>query len=373
MSTHTSPSTPPSPSSSVAGASRSTLLPLALRYVDQVARSGSVHGAAKELHVAASAVNRQVLRLERELGVPLFERMPRGMRLTPSGDAIVTLARRWRNDERRVAAEIRQMQGIHQGHVRLAAMDSHSTSVLPRLVERLAVEHPRISLSIELGSSDDAVAALLGGKADVAAVFNLSPRRELHTLWSATLPLGCIVAPTHPLASAASVSLQEVGAHPIALQSKALLIRRYLEAHHSWLFNDPRTRVETNSLQLVKMLVRSGRHVALTSELDAAPELIDGTLRFVPVRDQGAEPQTVGIAIDAGKPLGPVVRTVAALLAECLQACLDEVRAALTARSVGSAAVGSAVAVAVAVAIPAAPAPAAAPAQSKPAPKRRRA
>jgi DNA-binding transcriptional LysR family regulator len=333
MSTHSTLAPPVS----AAAATRGTLLPIVLRYVDQVARSGSIQGAAKELHVAASAVNRQVLQLERELGVPLFERLPRGMRLTPSGDAIVTLARRWRSDERRVAAEIRQMQGIHQGHVRVAAMDSHSTSVLPSLVERLAAEHPRISLSIELGSSDEAVAALLGGKADVAAVFNLSPRRELHSLWSAELPLGCIVAPGHALAEARSVSLQEVGAHPIALQSKALLIRRYLEAHYSWLFNDPRTRVETNSLQLVKMLVRGGRHVALTSELDAAPELIAGTLRFVPVRDKGAEPQTVGVAIDASKPMGAIVKTVAGLLAEGLQACLDEVRASAARRTMPTA------------------------------------
>jgi len=307
---------------------RGTLLPLVLRYVDQVARSGSVQGAAKELHVAASAVNRQVLQLEEDLGVPLFERLPRGMRLTPPGDAIVTLARRWRNDERRVASEIRQMQGIHQGHVRIFAMDSHTTSVLPVLVARLAQEHPRISLEIEIGNNDDAVAALLGSKAELAAVFNLSPRRELHTLWTQVLPLGCIVAPGHELARAESVSLQQVASFPIALQSKALLIRRYLEAHYSWLFNDSRTRVETNSLQLVKMLARAGSHVALTSELDAAPELIAGTLRFVPVRDSGAEPQTIALAIDASKPLNPVARQVAELFARCMQESLDAVRAA---------------------------------------------
>ena len=162
--------------------SRRSLLPIVLRRVDQVARSGSVQGAAKELHGAASAVNRQVLGLERELGVPLFERLPRGMRPTPSGDAIATLARRWRDDERRVAAEI----------------------------------------------------------------------------------------------------------------------RRQLDAHDSWLLNDARVCIETNSLQLVK----------------------------APVRDKGAEPQTVSIAINAGKPFGPVVKVVAGLLSECIRTCLDEVRAA---------------------------------------------
>ena len=162
--------------------SRRSLLPIVLRRVDQVARSGSVQGAAKELHGAASAVNRQVLGLERGLGVPLFERLPRAMRPTPSGDAIATLARRWRDDERRVAAEI----------------------------------------------------------------------------------------------------------------------RRHLDAHDSWLLNDARAGIETNSLQLVK----------------------------APVRDKGAEPQTVSIAINAGKPFGPVVKVVAGLLSECIRTCVDEVRAA---------------------------------------------
>ncbi len=134
---------------------RNSLLPIVLRYVDQVARSGSIQSAAKELHVAASAVNRQILQLEDEMGVALFERLPRGMRLTPPGATIVTLARRWRSDEQRAGREIRQMQGINQGNVRIAAMDSHATSVLPQLIEDLAAQQPQVSLEIEIAGSDD--------------------------------------------------------------------------------------------------------------------------------------------------------------------------------------------------------------------------
>lgn len=305
-----------------------SLVPAALRYIDQVARSGSIQRAAKELHVAASAVNRQILQLEEELGVPLFDRLPRGMRLTVSGDTVVTLARRWRADERRAVAEIRKLQGLHQGHVQLLAMDSHSTSFLPGLIEGLAESHPLVSLSVELASPDDAVSALLAGKADLAAVFNLPPRREFLALWRGELPLGCVVAAGHPLAQMPSVRLQEAASYPVALQSKALAIRRYLEAQYSWLFAEARGRFETNSLQLVKQLARSGRYVAFTSELDAAPELIDGSLRFIPVRDTSAEPQTISIAVDASKPVGPMVKLVADRLAEAIQACLASVRLA---------------------------------------------
>ena len=304
-----------------------SLIPAALRYVDQIARSGSIQRAARELNVAASAINRQLLSLEEELGVPLFERMPRGMRLTASGDAIVTMARRWRNDERRASEDIRQLQGVHQGHVRLVAMGSHVGSVLPAWIDDLACRHPNISLSIEICNTDEATAALLEGTADLAAAFNLSPGRHLHVLWESELPLGCVLAPGHPLAEKPSVSLQEVCAYPVALQSKSLFIRRYLESHYSWLFGDNQNRIETNSLPLMKRLAQTGKYVSVTSELDAAPELLDGSLRFVPVRDQGAEPQAIRVAIDARKPLSPVVRIAADALAETIRRCLEQVRA----------------------------------------------
>ena len=306
---------------------RHSLVPAGLRYADQVARSGSIQKAARELHVAASAINRQILQLEDELGVPLFERLPRGMQLTASGEAVITMVRRWGQDERRLVADVRRIQGVHQGHVSLVAMDSLSTSVLPRLVGQLSAQHPLVSLSIELATPDDAEAALMGGKADLAAIFNLAPRRELLVLWKADLPLGCVVAPGHPLASLGSVSFQEATVHPVALQSRALTIRRYLEAQYSWLFQAPRRFVESNSLQLVKQLAMAGQHVMFTSELDAAAELADGRLVFVPIRDKGAEPQGISVAVDAARPPGSVVKLVAQALIDAMQEGLAAARA----------------------------------------------
>ena len=306
---------------------RHSFVPASLRYADQVARSGSIQKAARELHVAASAINRQILQLEEELGVPLFDRLPRGMQLTASGDAVITLARRWRQDERRLVAEVRRIQGVHQGHVALVGMDSLSTSVLPRLVEELSAEHPLVSLSIELATPDDAEVALMGGKADLAVIFNLAPRRELLVLWKSELPLGCVVAPGHALAQCESVSFQEATAHPVALQSRALTIRRYLEAQYSWLFKESRRYVESNSLQLVKQLAMGGQHVVFTSELDAAAELADGRLVFVPIRDKGAEPQGISVAVDAARPPGPVVKLVAERLIVALEDGLAAARA----------------------------------------------
>jgi DNA-binding transcriptional LysR family regulator len=310
---------------------QNSLVPAALRYVDQVARAGSIQRAAKELNIAASAINRLILKLESELGVTLFERFSKGMRLTSAGTSIVALARRWKSEERGVTAELEQMQGINQGHVRLVAMDSHANGYLPRLIDLMAARHPGISLEVRIESTGEAVSALVEGTADLIAAFNLTPHRGLQSLWTRDLPFGCVVAPAHALARHKTVSMQQVMAYPIALQSKLLPIRRYLETHHAWLFDKDRVMVETNSLQLLKILATSGRHVAFTSELDAAPELISGALVFLPVRDKSAEPQKVSVALDGRKPLSKVAKIVADQLAEEMDRDLEAVRKKRTA------------------------------------------
>ena len=306
----------------------SSLVPAALRYVEQVARSGSIQRAARELNVAASAIDRQVLKLEESLDVKLFERLPRGMRPTEAGNAMVALGRRWRADERRTASQIQQLQGINQGHVRLVAMDSHVNGVLPDLLEHLARLHPRISVDVEIATTDAASVLLVGGNAEVAIAYNLQPRRDLHLLWSSELPFGCVVAPGHPLARQRTVSLQEVAAHPVVLQNRSLMIRRFLDASHAWLFTETQRSVETNSLQLIKLLAKGGRYAAFTSELDAAPEILQGSLLFRPVRDASAEPQTVSVVIDGRRSLPRVASIVAELLVDRVSRLLDEVRAA---------------------------------------------
>ncbi len=302
------------------------ILPKQLRYAEEVAKAGSIQGAAKELNISASAIDRQILLLESDLGVPLFERQPRGMRLTAAGEIIVVLARRWRADVSRAWLEIRQLQGVEQGGLKLAAMDSHVNGFLPVFVGRWARQYPRIRLEIDIMSTDQATSALVEGALDIAIAFNFKPQRDLHIIWSAGLPLGCVVAPDHPLAAQRQVALKEVAAYPLAVQGRSLTIRRYLESRHAWLFSEGEPPVVTNSLQLVKRLVLGASHVAITSELDAAPEIAAGTLRFIPIRDKDARPQSVGVAISARRPLPRIARIAAEMLADDIRACLEQVR-----------------------------------------------
>jgi len=305
-----------------------SLSPRALRYLAAVAQTGSIQAAAREVAISASAIDRQLLQLEQDLGLPLFDREPRGMRLTAAGEVVLALAQRWRADLQRTLSDLKQLQGVHQGQVRLAAMDSHANGLLPAFAAALARDHPGIVLEVEIATPDDAVRRLAEGDAEVAIAFNVRPQRDLHLVWTTELPLGCMVAVAHPLAGCAAVTLQDVAQHPMAVQSRALAIRRYLERKHAWLLAQARPPLVTNSLQLVKSLVCGGTHVALTSELDAAPEILAGQPRFVPLQDAAAQPQTAAVVISAKRPLPRIARVVADLLGQHAQAYLAQVREA---------------------------------------------
>src|SRR5258708_38881695 len=82
-----------------------------LRYLDEVARCGSIRQAAERLNVASSAINRQILALEAELGTPIFHRLPRRLRLTATGEVVISHVRETLKEHRRGAGPAHDFKG----------------------------------------------------------------------------------------------------------------------------------------------------------------------------------------------------------------------------------------------------------------------
>ncbi|MBU2959963.1 LysR family transcriptional regulator [Citreicella sp. C3M06] len=302
------------------------LVPKSLLYIEAVAEHGAIQSAARAIRISASAIDRQIKLIEDRLGTQLFDRQTTGMTLTSAGEMFVLLARRWQEDETRLLSDIRQMQGVDFGHVRLVAMDSLVNGLVPRFLKAVAREYPRVRVDVEIATPDGAAELLDSGQCDLALCFNLRPSRDIHVLWSAALPLYCVLAPGHPLAQQPSVTLAQVRAYPIAVQSRALAIRRMLEARHSWMFEDGPPPVVTNSLQLLKQLVIGGAHVALTSEMDAAPELLSGQMRAIPVAGSNTAAQTISLAINARHSLPRIASVLSEVLIQEAEALLHSLR-----------------------------------------------
>ena len=113
-----------------------------LRYVDEVARTGSIRKAADQLNVTASAVNRRIMDLEEELGAPLFERRPRGVRLTAAGEVFVNYLRQQDGDVERMKSQIEDLKGMRRGTVRIACSQALALDFLPREIGEFRKRHP---------------------------------------------------------------------------------------------------------------------------------------------------------------------------------------------------------------------------------------
>src|SRR5215471_954809 len=116
-----------------------------LRYVDEVARSGSIRKAAEHLNVTSSAVNRRIMDLEEELGAPLFERMARGVRLTAAGEVFVHYLREHNGNVERMKSQIEDLKGFRRGTVRIACSQALALDFLPREIAAYRAKFPMCS------------------------------------------------------------------------------------------------------------------------------------------------------------------------------------------------------------------------------------
>ncbi len=294
------------------------LVPRSLRYLEYVAQFGSIQAASRELGVSASAIHRQIKAIEDTLGELLFERNAKGMSLTPAGRLILDIAREWRLDNARLWSSVQASRGIEHGHIRIAAMDGMVNGFVPELVNEIARRFPRVEVAIDITSPDNAVKGVLNGDFDFAAVVNPAPDDNLTFHWSREFPLGCIAAPSHPVANADGISLREFVSNPVVFQSSALAIRKLLEARHGWIFEQAANSVVVNSIQLMKLLVVSSRYIAVTSELDAAPEIRSGQLRFIPIIDPDIFRQKFAVISNVQIPDSTVSKKIIAITVQIL-------------------------------------------------------
>ena len=90
-----------------------------LRYFMAVGKLGSIRKASETLNVSASAIDRQILRVEAELGIPLFERLPGGLRLTAAGELMMAAGGRWQKNLFELRAQMEDLRGLKRGLTRV--------------------------------------------------------------------------------------------------------------------------------------------------------------------------------------------------------------------------------------------------------------
>src|SRR5271156_6859491 len=193
-----------------------------LTYVDEVARSGSIRKAAGRLNVTASAVNRRIADLESELGAQLFERRPRGVRLTAAGEVFLHYLRGQRGEVERMKSQIEDLKGLRRGTVRIACSQALALDFLPRQIAEFRRRHPLVSFELKVVDHEWAMAALAAYEVDLVAVFRPPYTANFQPMMTLDQQLVAVMAKSHPLASRKKLRLRDCAAYPVALPERSI-------------------------------------------------------------------------------------------------------------------------------------------------------
>ncbi|RKT18975.1 DNA-binding transcriptional LysR family regulator [Streptomyces sp. 1114.5] len=140
-----------------------------LEYLVTVVDTGSFTRAAEQLHVTQPALSHQIRALEKAVGGPLLERLPRTVRLTPMGRAVLPHARAALAEAERLRTVARRTAGLEEGELEVAAVYSVSLGILPPVLRAWRRRHPGVRIRLrEYPHADRLQAAMSAGRADVA-------------------------------------------------------------------------------------------------------------------------------------------------------------------------------------------------------------
>jgi DNA-binding transcriptional LysR family regulator len=275
-----------------------------------VARLGSFHAAARHLENSQPAISARIRELEQELGVELFDRSARKVRLTPKGHELTHYAAQVMT----LAAEIRQRIGTREaltGHVRLGAPGIAAMSWLPALLDRAARTYPGLTVEFTVDSSEILHDMLCQGRLEVAVMarphvadaVTTEPLGKVQLVWLCSPSL---VLPSRPISAAElapwPVITDRAGSHLHAAAMEWFRAEGVEPARHHGCSNLP-TRIH---------LALIGMGVAPASPLAAGRELADGRLRQVTTTRPPPDLEYVIAYADIG--LSPAGRLIAEMV-----------------------------------------------------------
>ncbi|BBX42533.1 putative transcriptional regulator [Mycobacterium simiae] len=263
-----------------------------------------VTAAAQQLHIAQPTLTRMLARLERRLGVELFDRRGRRLSLSTYGRIFYEHARRAQLELDSARREIEDMNNPAAGEIRLGFLGSFGSIVVPRLIAGFAEISPRVTFLLEEGAAELMSDRVLDGALDVGVV---SPRPHQPTLaWRSLFRqrLGIAVPRGHRLANVSAVSMTELADEPFVSMHPGFGMRQLLDELCAAAQFQPRIALESPNLTTTAGLVAAGLGVSLTP--------IDGSeyapgVSVVRLADSDAY-RDIGLIWDSSRPLSRAAR-----------------------------------------------------------------
>jgi len=256
---------------------------LPLHYLDTVARIGSIRKAAEQLSITSSALNRRIIAIEEDMGVPLFDRVAKGVRLNPAGELVIHHFRSQLAEMESVKSQIHDLQGVRRGHISIACSQALMVSVLPNEIMSYKAQHPSVTFAVKVCTRHTVTTELQSFNADLAIVFEPELTTDFQSIISVPQQLYVQFSRSHALQGEGDVRLRDCLEWPLALPTKSNGVRHLIEKSVANMSAPFDVAIESDNFYLLRRVVELGDCVSFSVPAGLPAVTKDSTLSHRPV------------------------------------------------------------------------------------------
>ncbi len=288
-----------------------------------LAEEGNIHRAAQVLSMTQPAASKLLKDLEDVLGVPLFDRLPRGMSPTWYGETMIRHARMALASLNQAHDELMALKTGHFGQVGIGAITSPGLSLLPPAVALVKQEHPNLRISLEIETSPVLLDRLEQGKVDIV-VGRLFAEHDKSNLAYEPLTeelVSAVTRPGHPLMGVSNLGLRDVhGAGWIVPPAGSVLRHRFDLMFQQEDLSPPINTVETSALLFMTRMLQQSDMVGVLATEVASYYASHGLLSILPM-DMPCHMDAFGLITRTDRLLSPGAKV---LMKALKQTCLTQ-------------------------------------------------
>ncbi len=229
-----------------------------LRYFLELVQTEHLTQSAQNLFVTQSTLSHSLRQLEEELGIVLFERIGRGLRLSEAGRAFQGYAARALQEVESGRMALAEISGLKAGSLRVGVLPSFGHTFIPSAVAAFSSRYPDVHVAVSELRAGEIQQMLLDGQLDVGVSLCPAERVELDVEPLFNEELVLVTHPGHPLAARRSLRLKELQAVPLAMQPRSFVTRRILDAAFREARATPVIRLEMDSVEALVRVCRAG-------------------------------------------------------------------------------------------------------------------
>ncbi|MBO0958493.1 LysR family transcriptional regulator [Neobacillus sp. MM2021_6] len=286
-----------------------------IHYFIEVAKREHVTEAAHALHVAQSAVSRQLVNLEAELGVDLFIREGRNVKLTPIGTMFLEQMQQAMKLIDNAKREVEEYLDPEKGTIRIGFPSSLAAYTLPTAISAFRERYPHVKFQLNQGSYTHLIDGVIKGEFNLALIGPV-PKKE-KKIKGKTLFTENIVAllpQSHPLATKRLLTLNELRDDSFVLFPKGFILHEIIVNACVQLGFEPQVSFEGEDIDAIKGLVSAGLGVTLIPEITLIDSLPRSTVK-IPITEPNVS-RTVGVIIPSERELLPTEKLFYEFLGE---------------------------------------------------------